>query len=489
MGIYSYNYMIGIFSCSTTVKIMVLKLRGFTLSTATDFDFDVVDEQDVQKFLDAKNSYYYFSNNIIYWGDYSKNNFINGQISYSFDKTTGALSFSLEKKNCPFNFINKFNIESVKILKNNLNYYKIKDTQTNNYNYGIIDIINGIVIFNTNEALDYFSPLTDYSMLASYDTEAYEICTIKKNGQCIENCGDGENYFRDANKGNHCSTSTNCDNYKILPDNICVNSCEKDFTITDNNKQCYLCKEYQTSKPYTDIKNNKCLSSKPSNSYYINEDLKIIGYCINNCAKCSNSEKCEKCNTNYFLKKDSGTCVKNCPEKYYKNGEYCLNCHQNCKTCSKAYDEVNENCETCDENSIYKYLINADNFPSNCVEKCPEGTILDNYTNCILDENYIIEEEEKKEEEEKEEEKGIEEEKGPDTDKEKEEESESKVWLYILIPFLIIIFLFIVFLAIRFYKKYYSKKLDDNLLKNADNMPLFEKGNNLIENKNGKNKD
>ena len=57
---------------------------------------------------------------------------------------------------------------------------------------------------------------------------------------------------------------------------------------------------------YTLIKEKKCLSSKPYNTYYINEELKIIDYCDNNCKSCSIFEECDLCEEGYI--KNYGKC-------------------------------------------------------------------------------------------------------------------------------------------------------------------------------------
>ena len=78
-----------------------------------------------------------------------------------------------------------------------------------------------------------------------------------------------------------------------------------------------------------------------------------------------------------FFIEDSGNCVYNCLDEYYKKNNTCLRCHENCKKClngPEINDTIeNQNCESCKED--WKYLVTAKGFNKNCVNKCPEGTI------------------------------------------------------------------------------------------------------------------
>lgn len=56
---------------------------------------------------------------------------------------------------------------------------------------------------------------------------------------------------------------------------------------------------------------------------------------------------------------------------------------QYCKQCSRGSLNGNNFCITCDKNTSFKYLLKINNI-SNCVEKCPNNTILNETLNqCI----------------------------------------------------------------------------------------------------------
>ena len=114
--------------------------------------------------------------------------------------------------------------------------------------------------------------------------------------------------------------------------------------------------------------------------------------CYMTCKTCNHNgssvenQNCTSCMDSNLLVEDSGNCVEKCPLGYYQKEDSCKLCNENCLTCSNEKENDNNNCLTCDRNSTYKYLLNAENFGKNCVEKCPDGTKLDedNYQ-CIKD--------------------------------------------------------------------------------------------------------
>ena len=264
----------------------------------------------------------------------------------------------------------------------------------------------------------------------------YEICDIQI-GQykCKRNCGFGQSVWLDADDGNYCLDKLNCGlKYILLPNKICSYSCNESIFHIEG-KYCGLCKDLNEDKTYTLLDNNTCIKEKPINTFFINQDMKIIQFCDSFCKNCTNFEVCNtcekkytlsdkkcirKCNSNcedcesysydnsnqnctlcsdnMILQIDKGNCVEKCGDKYFQEGNICLNCHKNCKTCSKM-NEINEkefeneNCLSCDENSFFPYLINSKNFPKNCVSECPKGTILNeinNFCEEILKEKFNI---------------------------------------------------------------------------------------------------
>ena len=475
-------------------------------------------EIEVDKNLNYKHLYLYFSHyyqdNFIYWIIYNDSiDFISGYSTknINIENDSPISDIGLVKNNIsPFSFINHGIIKKLKLIPySNVGYYEILNESQNIYYQGMFDVKINKIVFHTNENFSKFIPFTDNSILAIKGNSAYEICEIK-NGVCQSSCN--YNYYiivPDADNGNSCEIEEKCHKYQLLPYKICVNSCDDNLLHLKDN-YCGLCKDLFENEIYTLISDKSCISQKLYNTYYINENMKIIDYCMVNCKLCQNFEKCDECedryifkeqkciekcninckdceeyssdnneqkctlcNENMFLQVDKGNCIENCPDKYYKNDIYCLNCHQNCKTCSKKNEITeegieNQNCDSCDENSNFPFLVIAKNFPKNCVKECFDGTILKN--------NYCIEKEEEKEEEKEKEKEGEQEEKekekeekeGKEKEEEKEKEGEEKqeenklniIWIFIIAAVLIILFISVIFLI----KKKQKKKINEDIL-------------------------
>jgi hypothetical protein len=279
--------------------------------------------------------------------------------------------------------------------------------------------------------------MSNFSMLALTRDSAYEICPVyESNYNCLEACyNQYAKIIYDTQKPNLCyDTVIKCENYILMPNEVCIETCDESiFTIIDdnNNKQCGLCRDLNKANPYKLINTKKCFSTPPEGTKIIDERLKLIncldGYTIKNdtcvedkcnshCKTCKgyseddNNQNCISCkNENEVVL--NGNCIEKCPERYFVkdsncyecdnsclscsenpqnctkciDGEYldesnhtCNNCTEHCKTCSKGLENENENCLSCDLNSEYQYLIKAEGFNNNCVDKCPENTTLKN---------------------------------------------------------------------------------------------------------------
>lgn len=423
--------------------------------------FSLIDSNNCEIITNISDFYLaYFNKNtkIFYWVTSNKNGNLNSGFSTEsiVDMTNKNININ-NKTNpkSPFQFLNKVKVTKIDKIKNTKYiYYEILYNEIKNEIYrGIIDIELNKVIFNTNETLTKFKPLSNYSMLAFTNESFYEICTIKENGKCVEKCSSGQ-LILDAENGNHCGTSEEtCSHFILKPDNICIDSCNDKYIYTIKGNECGLCKNLYENKIYKLINNEGCLENKPENTYYINKEFEIINYCSSGCKSCSSDEKCDICYEGYKLEgnicvecypsckycseksedsekqkciecKDNfyfynNNCLEGCPEGYFKNNSNCSKCHQNCKTCSKDFNNENENCESCESN---KFLIKAEGYPSNCVNECPEGTIESENQFCII-----------------------------------EDYSSKILWTYI-----IILSLFLIIIIIIIWKKIYNDKKNEN---------------------------
>ena len=375
---------------------------------------------------------YFDKENLFYWmSSNTTKDFKSGYSTKKADVWYSSLDYDIQMNDkSPFYFLKNVTINKLNMIRNTrFVYYEIIYNQTINEIYrGIIDIVLNKIIFNTNEHLTKFKVLTNYSMLAYINESVYEICAIKDidRDKCIKKCPYDTELVLDTEKGNYCSSTKNCDNYILKPYDICIKECNTMY-FASYNDICGLCKDlFPDSKEFKVINKSECLESKPNNTFYINEELKIVQYCSSNCKYCSNFEQCLECEDNYKLEdgkcfpkicffscqecfkmsidendqqcrsckknfyylEEKLNCLSKCPDGYFANDSYCSKCHPNCVTCKKGpeefEDEINENCESCQSN---KYLIKAKGYPRNCVIECPNGTNISDNMNCKFPRN------------------------------------------------------------------------------------------------------
>ena len=89
------------------------------------------------------------------------------------------------------NIIENIKINFINFIKNtNYAYYEIKTN--NNIFHGVI-IKSNIIMFNTNELINDFRPLSYNEIVAIRDSSEYKICTfINVNSECLEKCAMGK---------------------------------------------------------------------------------------------------------------------------------------------------------------------------------------------------------------------------------------------------------------------------------------------------------
>ena len=109
----------------------------------------------------------------------------------------------------PLKIFGESKIKYLKFIRNTkLAYYEIETNDKITY-HGILDIKLNKIIFNTNDYIKDFRPLTNYSMLAITNDSAYEICPFTQDGKCIEDCEEGHQLIINYEKGNYCEKIDN----------------------------------------------------------------------------------------------------------------------------------------------------------------------------------------------------------------------------------------------------------------------------------------
>ncbi|EAR86282.2 zinc finger lsd1 subclass family protein (macronuclear) [Tetrahymena thermophila SB210] len=216
-------------------------------------------------------------------------------------------------------------------------------------------------------------------------------CKICTNSTDCQECQ--SQYFK--NNQNQCITGDICNQQGYIQGNQCIQC--KDYCqtcISDSN--CTSCKEgfylfkkdkdNQTcetcSQGYIDIDQKTCVQSCSQGYIDTNKCTKCSNQNCYSCSIVNNQQFCNKCTTGYYLIKQTGECVKSCPQKTFQNqaDQTCSQCSTTCETCKDL-----TNCLTCPQN---QFLINLNNVilcntceegkyyyqvNQTCVDDCPIG--------------------------------------------------------------------------------------------------------------------
>ena len=428
------------------------------------------------------NSEAQFFNSRIFFISYDESHFISGFSENGIkDGVCGDISEYKIIKNIksPFEFLDDIKIKYIKFIRNTKYVYYNIITKTNNKNYiGVIDIQFNRVIYNVENIFKEIKPYTNKGLFLVTDTTIYRECFSgkDKNNNCYLECPSGQVLVLDPINSNYCSEKNSDDYYILKPDDIPIANCNESLYVIQNKNECGLCKDLNKDKQYKIIDEKECIE-KPENTYYIDEQLKILNYCHESCKSCKgeketdctscyigsklvngkclkldcfhsckecdeesdneNNQHCLSCKTNKLFQEDNHNCIDKCLDGYYEDNNTCRVCHKSCLKCEKGGSEDNPNCYsckdnkyllddslkcsencgnnyyknetekkcyrcsdncekcsrgsidgnnfclTCDKNSKFKYLLNQINI-SNCVEECPNTTILNETINqCI----------------------------------------------------------------------------------------------------------
>ena len=358
---------------STIVKDSSITLQRnlVTLKSKSEIYFNPAN----RKIEDAKSNYYSFfiHNNTFYWVNFNNDkDFTCGYSNTKISTTDPNININkidiISHEESPLKFEGDSKIEKLKFIRNTkYAYYKIINNNKNYY--GIIDIRGNKVIFNTDEDIKVFKPLTNHSLLAITEDSAYEVCLIKdSNNKCVSECSSSKIVIVDSVNHNHCgSQNEKCSEITLYPENICVNSCDTTlFELNESTKKCGLCKYIYEDKIYKVINETGCISNINNGFYIIDKNLNIVGRCHSSCKSCSgpNDNDCESCNRGYDY--EDGRCIEN------------IYCYDNCKKCTQnSEDPTNQYCTECYDDLFFQ------NDTNNCLEICPEGYFIKDDKYCL----------------------------------------------------------------------------------------------------------
>ena len=364
-----YDFLWSYQSGNSEYRMLSLVLRenkiylktGYFTYQENEVKYNGGNEKELCEKRDFSSAYFDYKTSKFYWVSASStNDFSSGYSTTSVDAYTNVNDFSSFTKNdtSPLQFLNNVIINKLNMIRNTkYAYYEVTSKEDDSKHYGIIDIEKNQVIFNTNEALIEFKPISSTSMLAVTQDSAYQVCFMKEGNECKTECPNGNTMIIDALNGNSCGTSNTCEGGIIFkPDDICIPSCNTSIYI-ENEGQCGLCKTFfPGQKEFKIFNETDCYKEQPNSTYFISEEFKILGRCyIENCLYCSNKDSCKTCNEGYLV--DNGKCVEKSEEKQ---------CYETCKVCDVMGDKSNQKCTECkEENDLLQ--------EGNCVENCYEG--------------------------------------------------------------------------------------------------------------------
>ena len=160
-----------------TVDDSRLYLKGAKLTVKSDY----VGNNDVDtKELIAAKSYskgYIQSDNTLLFITYDQTTFYSGYSDSTISDYTNIKWITVSSNlDCPFDFIDEIEIEEMNIIEDtSYAYYSLTNKNTGKKNYGLVDIKNNKIIYNTDEEITSFVPYSSNQMLALTSTSAYKI--------------------------------------------------------------------------------------------------------------------------------------------------------------------------------------------------------------------------------------------------------------------------------------------------------------------------
>ena len=262
-----YYELIGIFSFNSTIYLRKIKFNIIDDDISMKNYMKNIYEIEITKIFNYNNSYLYFDNytNVFYWMKFNNvNDFKSGYLTIKIPAEGNEVSeLGLENnEDSPFNCVNEVEIKKLKFIRNTkFAYYELIDKKNNSIIYhGMINIVTNKIVFNTNENLTQFKPISKNSMLIIIGRSAYEICEIQRGQyQCKSNCGYGQSVWLDADDGNYCLERLKCGvKYILLPNKICSHSCNESIFHIEG-KYCGLCKDLYEDEAYTLLDNKLVL--------------------------------------------------------------------------------------------------------------------------------------------------------------------------------------------------------------------------------------
>ena len=196
---------------------------------------------------------------------------------------------------------------------------------------------------------------------------------------CASNCDQCSN----STTCNRCSESyflqtesptcdTDCESGEYGSDRVCYecsvaycDNCPSDVCEScTGNKKLKTVTEYPGVVGSPGVQVQTCVDNC-GDEYFV--DGNVCSECEDNCKKCDDETTCTQCNSTHYLY--NADCLEECDDPlteihHSTNGNTCQRCHENCASC--AVDDIN-NCSSC----IDKFFLKG----TSCVSDCGNGKI------------------------------------------------------------------------------------------------------------------
>ena len=411
--------------CSTCIKDFDIKNNDTNCINCANGYYKTEDSNTIciLESLIPKN--YYKKNDNIYYKCYQNCSTCNN--GYEIDINTGIENFNCDQcKENNYKIKNTNNCYGEEITKKGYrlidNFWQnchincktcdipsSKNLDTGEEIQNCLSCINGYnFIFDSSNCAN--NSIINSSYYLSKNDNKYHKCSIQcnlcddesslDNHHCLS-CNENSGYYLAEKKLNtNCYNSETIDNGYILYNKIwmkCYDTCQTCTNIGNlTNNLCTSC-----IQNYYFIHNEKnCINETFAyeNGYYLNLTYNEFLKCDISCLKCSNAKNnintnCDKCNNDLGYYNIQGKSNTICVNKNEIENGYFLNnisnlwekCYEKCSQCSKNAEENQMNCDSCISNYTDENgnIKNLFLYEGNCITNCPNDLYYTYDNKCV----------------------------------------------------------------------------------------------------------
>ena len=247
-------------------------LKSKVLSTA---------KSNLRASFDSVYKFYFLNYNSVsdFESGYSKS-YVNFYSKSDYENSVENMDY-ITNATSPLTFADNVEIRNINfIYGTKYAYYKIYNLENDKTYYGLINVVDNKVLYNFEEEITSFIPVSSSEMLAITSTSAYKVCIIKSGNSCSDSCSNN-NLILDPN-GNKSQNGCDSEQIAFMPENICIdaNSCDTNYyTLNNERSQCGLCSYFNPSgEKYKLVNTPGRLSTKPDNTESYNDDDEAYAY-------------------------------------------------------------------------------------------------------------------------------------------------------------------------------------------------------------------